>query len=165
MRRSRRGVRGGEGARTFEGYTVRVRRSQRGLVIITGILCLAVSIGFAMSWEEAAIGHHLHRLRTEPDYLLGVVIERLDREEQPQSWASVLGSEYGYRVELLEHDTSCPKGGLAWLAARRFLESEEGMQAWGRVFSRLPAAMAAHHHGQDREAAEEMASGSLSPLK
>ena len=115
----------------MDGYAVRVRRSQRRrLVIITGALCLVVGIGLTTVWEEAVLRYHLRRLRTEPEYLLEVVIDRIAREERERavSWLTPLQSDANYLVEFVEYDRH-PKSSLAWAAVRKLMETGEGRQA------------------------------------
>ena len=114
-------------ARGADGsYDTFMRRRSSRLVIYIGVLCLAVGIGSAVFWEEAAIRYHSRRLRAEPDHLLAVVLDRVARE-QP-SWAGALGSDANYTVEFLEYDRY-PRHSLAWAAVRELMKTAEGRKA------------------------------------
>ena len=87
--------------------------------MFTGVLCLAVGIAFAMLWEGAAIRYRLHQLRTEPDYMLAVLLDRLAEED---AWADTLRSDARYTFE--------PERSLTWAAVHEFMKSEEGRRAF-----------------------------------
>jgi hypothetical protein len=102
-------------------------------VIFIGVLCFAVGIGSAVFWEEAAIRYHLHRLRTEPDYLRAVVLDRVARED---AWAPALGSDRNYIVEFVEYHRH-PRHSLAWAAVDELMKSEEGRKAVVRALESM----------------------------